>query len=78
MDIGSANSGLSSEAAALFWFLRHILGVVSNNLGKWVTLGDFAGWAIPIKVSRAKVPFGPRHEASFFITSLRCSETAAY
>ncbi|OJF98210.1 hypothetical protein AX761_12725 [Rhizobium sp. 58] len=36
------------EAAALFWDLRHLLGIVSNRLGDWVTLGNFIDWALPV------------------------------
>lgn len=27
---------------------RHCFGVVANRLGDWVTLGEFAGWCLPI------------------------------
>ncbi len=41
---------LSPETAALFWDLRHMLGVVSNRMGDWVTLGTFTEWALPIEL----------------------------
>ncbi|MND75391.1 hypothetical protein D3C80_670060 [compost metagenome] len=59
---------LSPEAAALFWDLRHMLGVVSNRMGDWVTLGTFTEWALPVELFPGRGPFGPRHEASFFIS----------
>jgi len=58
---------LSPEAAALFWDLRHMLGVISNRLGDWVTLGVFTEWALPVDLFPFGGPLGRRHEASFFI-----------
>lgn len=58
---------LSPEAAALFWDLRHMLGIVSARLGDWVTLGDFTEWALPVELFPARGPLGPRHEAGLFI-----------
>ncbi len=58
---------LSPEAAALFWNLRHMLGVVSNRLNDWVTLGEFTGWVLPVDLFPASGPLGPAHEATFFI-----------
>lgn len=58
---------LSPEAAALFWDLRHMLGVVSNRMGDWVTLGTFTEWALPVELFPGRGPLGPRHEASFFM-----------
>jgi len=58
---------LSPEAAALFWDLRHMLGVVSNRLGDWVTLSDFTEWAIPVELFPGYGPLGARHEACFFL-----------
>lgn len=58
---------LPPKAAALFWNLRHMLDVVSNRMGDWVTLGTFTEWALPVELFPGREPFGPRHEASFFI-----------
>lgn len=58
---------LSSEAAALFWDLRHMLGIVSTRLGDWVTLGDYTEWALPVVLFPARGPLGPLHEAGRFI-----------
>ncbi|WP_139276467.1 hypothetical protein [Pararhizobium antarcticum] len=58
---------LSREAAALSWDLRHMLGIVSNRLGDWVTLGDFTEWALPVELFPARGPLGRRHEAGWFI-----------
>lgn len=55
---------LLSEAAAL---LRHMLGVISNRLGDWVTLGVFTEWALPVNLFPVEGPLGRRYEASFFI-----------
>ncbi|TCR62907.1 hypothetical protein [Rhizobium sp. BK376] len=51
----------------MFWDLRHMLGVVSNRMGDWVTLGTFTELALPVELFPGRGPFGPRHEASFFI-----------
>lgn len=58
---------LSAEAAALFWDLRHMLGIVSTRMCDWVTLGDLTGWAIPVELFPARGPLGPRHDAGWFI-----------
>lgn len=58
---------LSPEAAALFWDLRHILGIVSNRLDDWVTLGEFTELALPVELFPARGPLGPQHEAGLFI-----------
>lgn len=58
---------LSPEAAALFWDLRHMLGIVSTRLGDWVTLSDYTEWALPVEIFPARGPLGPRHEAGWFI-----------
>ncbi|MNL64204.1 hypothetical protein D3C87_1883970 [compost metagenome] len=58
---------LSPEALALFWDLRHMLGIVSARLGDWVTLGDFTDWALPVELFPGGGPLGPRHEAGLFI-----------
>jgi hypothetical protein len=60
---------LSPEAAALLWDLRHMLGVVSNRLDDWVTLGDFTEWALPVGLFPAHGPLGPAHEATLFIAT---------
>ena len=58
---------LSAEAAALFWDLRHMLGVISNRLGVWVAIGDLTEWMLPVELFPGRGSLGPRHEASFFI-----------
>ncbi|WP_162804407.1 hypothetical protein [Rhizobiales bacterium] len=58
---------LSPEAAALFWDLRHMLGIVSTRLGDWMTLGDYTEWALPVELFPARGPLGARHEAGWFI-----------
>lgn len=58
---------LSSEAAALFWDLRHMLGIIANRLGDWMTLSDFTELALPVDLYPARGPLGPRHEAGFYL-----------
>lgn len=58
---------LTPEAAAMFWDLRHMLGIISTRLGDWVTLGDYTEWALPVELFPARGPLGPRHEAGWFI-----------
>lgn len=58
---------LSPEAAALFWDLRHLLGIIKNRLGDWMTLSDFTELALPVALFPARGPLGPRHEAGFFL-----------
>ena len=58
---------LTREAAALFWDLRHMLDVISNRLGDWMTLGNFSELALPVELFPAKGPLGRRHEAGFFL-----------
>lgn len=65
---------LSAEATALFWDLRHMLGVVSSRLGDvssrlddWVAIGDLTEWMLPVELFPGRGPLGHRHEASFFI-----------
>lgn len=60
---------LSPEAAALFWDLRHKLGLVLTRLGDWVTLGDFTDWALPVELIPTRGPLGPRHEAGLLIAN---------
>ena len=58
---------LSVEAAALFWDLRHMLGVISNRLGDWVAIGDLTEWMLPVELFPGRGSLGARHEANFFI-----------
>ncbi|MCX2698113.1 hypothetical protein [Ochrobactrum chromiisoli] len=58
---------LSSEAAALFWDLRHMLGIIKNRLGDWMAVSDFTELALPVDLFPARSPLGPRYEAGFFL-----------
>lgn len=49
------------------WDIRHILGVVGNRLGSWVSVADFAGWCVPFDRFPTTGPLGVRHNAALYV-----------
>lgn len=50
------------------WDLGHILTVVGNRLGDWVSLADFTGWSVPVDIFPTTGPLGAKHNAMLFVS----------
>jgi hypothetical protein len=48
--------------------LRHIIGVVQNRLGDWVTLAELVSWSLPIEAIRT-YRISPQVDACYYLTS---------
>jgi hypothetical protein len=59
--------GADHPANELFWDLRHMLRLIDNRLSDWVTLEEFAEWAIPLDLFPESRPLSPNFEAYLFI-----------
>lgn len=59
--------GNNPHANALFWNLEHILEIITNRLGDWVRIGDFADRSIPVELFPTTRGTGQRFEACLFV-----------
>ena len=50
------------------WDVGHILTVVSNRLGDWVSLADFTEWTVPVDIFPTTGPLGAKHNAMLFVS----------
>lgn len=49
------------------WDIRHILSVVGNRLGDWVSLADFTEWSVPVEIFPTTGPLGAKHNATLYV-----------
>jgi hypothetical protein len=50
------------------WDIRHILNVVCNRLGNWVSLADFTEMSVPVVDFPTTGPLGAKHNAMLYVT----------
>ena len=49
------------------WNIEHILSVVSNRLGNWLSLEDFTGLSVPVDIFPTTGPLGANHNAMLYV-----------
>ncbi|WP_132528288.1 hypothetical protein [Rhizobium sp. BK376] len=49
------------------WDVRHILTVVSNRLGDWVSLSDLTEWSVAVDAFPTTGPLGAKHNATLYV-----------
>lgn len=55
------------EAMPLFWDISHMIGVISNRLHEWMSVGDLTECLIPIDLIETSGPLGARHHGALLI-----------